>query len=461
MNVLLVEPNFPYPSKSKNRANSIHKNFVPIGLLKLGSYYKNKNDNIKLVRGNLTLDDLNGFRPNKILITSIFTYWSKFVWEVVEHYRTLFPKAEITLGGIYATLHNEKQYFRDKSKKFGVNVHVGLHEAAEKFLPDYSLLEGTCDYYATHAMRGCIRRCDFCGTWRIEPKLTFKTADQVVDEIVKIGKNKVIFFDNNFLANPNVKSILRSIADLKVNEKPVILESQSGYDGRLLEKDPELVKLLKGARFQNIRLAWDNSIDDAPSIKNQIDLFVNAGYNPKDISIFMIYNFDIPYEIMLRKLEFCEKWGVQITDCRFRPLDSTFDNYSPQKKGEQTENDYHIHSKSGWTDKKIKDFRKRVRQHNIWIRYAKDKGLKYSKDMEKWSAIHNLFKFFNLGRPPKMKLMKRSLLFKIRIERLRKLKNYYERHETKNMDFSKLSYDELDKKLKYLNSRLVKQKIKK
>jgi len=34
-NVLLVEPEFPYPAKSKHRANEIHKNFVPIGLLKL------------------------------------------------------------------------------------------------------------------------------------------------------------------------------------------------------------------------------------------------------------------------------------------------------------------------------------------------------------------------------------------------------------------------------------------
>ena len=38
--VLLVEPDFPYPSKSKNKADHIHKNFVPIGLLKFGSFYK-------------------------------------------------------------------------------------------------------------------------------------------------------------------------------------------------------------------------------------------------------------------------------------------------------------------------------------------------------------------------------------------------------------------------------------
>ena len=35
--VLLVEPDFPYPNKSKNKGNDVHKNFIPIGLLKIGS----------------------------------------------------------------------------------------------------------------------------------------------------------------------------------------------------------------------------------------------------------------------------------------------------------------------------------------------------------------------------------------------------------------------------------------
>ena len=36
--VLLVEPNFPIPGKSRN-----HSNFLPIGLLKIASYLREKN----------------------------------------------------------------------------------------------------------------------------------------------------------------------------------------------------------------------------------------------------------------------------------------------------------------------------------------------------------------------------------------------------------------------------------
>ena len=44
-NVLLVEPNFPIPNKSRN-----HSNFLPIGLLKIAAYLKSKNINVELIR---------------------------------------------------------------------------------------------------------------------------------------------------------------------------------------------------------------------------------------------------------------------------------------------------------------------------------------------------------------------------------------------------------------------------
>ncbi|MHA1881871.1 MAG: Fe-S oxidoreductase, partial [Candidatus Thorarchaeota archaeon] len=165
-NILLVEPDFPYPNKSKNRANQVHKNFVPIGLLKLGTYYKSLGCRVRLVRGNISAKELRYFKPSLILITSIFTYWSKWVWETIEYYRNLFPEVSIMLGGIYATLHHDKEYFKSQLKHYNVKCHVGLHSEAEECYPDYSLLNDEIDHHVTHAMRGCIRKCAFCGVWR-------------------------------------------------------------------------------------------------------------------------------------------------------------------------------------------------------------------------------------------------------------------------------------------------------
>ncbi len=459
MKVLLVEPNFPYPTKSKNKANSVHKNFVPIGLLKLGAYFKSKGSNVKLVRGNNSKKELNYYKPDLILITSLFTYWSNYVWDSVAHYRNLFPKAKITLGGIYVTLHHNTEDFKNKANEFKANWHVGLNQEAEKFLPDYSLLNGEiCDYHVTHAMRGCIRKCQFCGTWRIEPELMYKNSEELINELKNVGKNKIIFFDNNFLANPNKKQILKDLAELWINHKPVTFESQSGFDGRLLERDPELALLLKKAKFQNIRIAWDNSVEDAPSIKKQIDYLVEAGYPRKDISVFMIYNFNVPYKEMLKKLSYCKKWGVQIIDCRYRPLESTSDNYYPHAfRTGQTEKEYHIHSTSGWTDTKIRNFRRKIRKHNIWIRYAKDKGLKYDKRMEKWSSIHTTFKFFNMDRPPELDIIENGHGWKERIRLMNRIKNYYRDNDIVAPDFSNLKIQELNAELERLNELISKQ----
>lgn len=440
--ILLVEPDFPFPTKSKNKADSVHKNFVPIGLLKFGSYHKSKGDKVKLVRGKKTRLDI-GFIPDEILVTSLFTYWSNYVWDSIDHYRNLFPRSKIKLGGIYATLHKDTEKMKKLASKYKVDVYVGVNEEAEKHIPDYNLIPNI-EYHATHMMRGCIRRCSFCGTWKIEPKILHKTKDEIIIELQKVGKNVVIFYDNNLLANPHINEILEAFQVLKINKKPVIFESQSGFDGRILEKKPELARLIRKARFQNIRIAWDNGLEDGESIKNQIKILVNSGYTPKDLSVFMIYNFDIPYEDMLKKIEHCHKLGVQITDCRNRPLDLDYDNYSPHMKNGQPEGSFYVHKKSGWTDKKIREFRRKVRQHNIEIRYAKDKGSKYDPKMEKWSAIHNVYKFFKLGSPPKMDIIENNNKIKRRIEYLRKLKHYHEKFSIEKPDFSKIPINKLD-----------------
>jgi hypothetical protein len=444
--ILLIEPDFPYPNRSKNRANGIHKNFAPLGLLKLGAMHKSLGNEVRLIRGNINFQE---FIPDEILITSIFTYWSKYVWESAEHYRNLFPKSKIILGGIYVTLHHKTSEFIEKAKRIrNITTSIGVHKEAENFLPDYSLLEGEVDHHITHTMRGCIRRCTFCGTWRIEPELKYKSADHIVKEIIDAGKNKVIFFDNNFFANPHIKDILKSLETIKVNGRLVSFESQSGYDGRLLENDPELALLLKKARFSEIRIAWDNSLEDHKSIKKQIDHLNNAGYNSKEIYVFMLYNFNVTYEKMLEKLKYCKKWGVQISDCRYRPLSATYDNYNPHSKKEQTKEDYYIHEEGGWTDKKVKDFRRRVRQQNMEIRYTN--GNKYDRRMEHWSSIHNTYKFFGLGRPPYLEQIEKIPIFKNRIKLLNILKKYHLKENISPPNLGLMKIRKMDKKIKEL-----------
>ncbi|WP_406534214.1 cobalamin-dependent protein [Methanobrevibacter sp.] len=365
-NVLLVEPNFPIPNKSRN-----HSNFLPIGLLKIAAYLKTRNINVELIRfeenkdedyGQTTLipTEKDEFKPDLICVTSIFTYWSKYVKNAVFYYKNKFKDIPILVGGVYASL------MPDHCKKYTKcdDVIQGPIPEAENLIPDYSLVD--VDYQIIHTSRGCIRKCGFCGTYIIEPEWACKKS--IKDEIIK---KKLIFYDNNLLANQYIEDILNELIELKKEKKISYLESQSGFDGRILRKKPYLAKMLKDAGFKNPKIAWDYGIKQAPKIKEQIDLLIDVGFTAKEISVFMIYNYEPNYEEMEEKRVKCAEWGVQITDCRYRPLDAEDDNYSSYKKN-QTSEDYYIHEECGWTDAKVRKFRRNIRRHNICMRHGVD-----------------------------------------------------------------------------------------
>lgn len=365
-NVLLVEPNFPIPNKSRN-----HSNFLPIGLLKISSYLKTKNINVKLIRFEENKNEdysqttlipprKDEFKPDLICVTSIFTYWSKYVKNTVFYYKNKYKDIPILVGGVYASLMPEhcKKYTKCN------DVIQGPIPEAENLIPDYSLVD--VDYQIIHTSRGCIRKCGFCGTYIIEPDWICKKS--IKDEIIK---KKLIFYDNNLLANQYIEDILNELIELKKEKKISYLESQSGFDGRILRKKHYLAKMLKDAGFKNPKIAWDYGIKQAPKIKEQIDLLIEAGFTAKEISVFMIYNYEPPYEEMEEKRVKCAEWGVQITDCRYRPLDAKDDNYSSYKRN-QTSDDYYIHEECGWTDAKVRKFRRNIRRHNICMRHEVD-----------------------------------------------------------------------------------------
>lgn len=345
-NILFVQPAFPVSCKSRN-----HKSYFPIGLLKLATYYRRNGCRVELVFGN----QRPRRRPKQILITSLFTYWSSYVHEAVGFYKTQFPRAKIIVGGIYASL------MPDHCARSGCDeVFVGLHEEAEKCLPDLRLIQ--TDYQVLHASRGCPRRCRFCGVYLLEQDFVPKKSVRR-----EVKRRRLVFYDNNFLANPYVESILSELATIRVRGKPVVCESQSGFDARLLT--PDLAHMIKEAHFIYPRVAWDGDMAEERSTWNAIQALVNVGYRPRDISVYMLYNHGIPFDVLSAKIESCRTWGVQIADCRYRPLNAVCDGYNPNAGNSgQTREEYYIHP--NWTDAQIRAFRRLVRRQNICVRYG-------------------------------------------------------------------------------------------
>jgi hypothetical protein len=312
---------------------------------------------VRFQRGRSRAED---YSPDEVWITSLFSYWAPYVERAFDYYSSIYPRSRVVVGGILPTL--SRGYCIER---FGSdNVHEGLLPQAEGFDADYNLLEQAPDLQVLFSTRGCIRRCSFCYAWKLEGHIRPYPIEKVVSWI---KKRRVVFYDNNILAHPEIERFLGALAEVRVDGRVVNYECQSGFDGRTLEKRPELVPLLKQARFRHPRIAWDGSFEDAEDIKAQLDILEQGGYPHVSVQVFMLYNHDLsPFEIEQKRIQ-CWKWGVQVMDCRFRPLDQFHENYCPTK--EQTPEDYHIHD--GWTDQGIKRTRKAFRRQNIQVRYNK------------------------------------------------------------------------------------------
>lgn len=304
MKILLVEPDY-------------YTRYPPLGLLKIGKVEERKWNVVRLVRG---LQDIHGFEPQRIMITSLFTFAWKPVHNAVEYYHKLFPIAEITLGGIYATLmtNNIKEAFPF------VSVHSGLVPEAESVLPAYHLLKQVDKWKdwsksIVFTTRGCIRKCPFCVVPRIEGKM--KEPKFSILPFIHPDHKDVVIWDNNFLASPYAKDILTELGDGGYK-----VDFNQGLDARLMTE--EFADLLADIRSDTIHMAYDWPWE-GPYVSKAIDLLASAGYRRKDLIFYVLYNFydfkyqkgDTPTDYFHRIRDLAE-WGASAYPMRFIPLDS-------------------------------------------------------------------------------------------------------------------------------------------
>ena len=206
----------------------------------------------------------------------------------------------------------------------------------------YNSIKPDTDEQWIRITEGCPNQCPYC----YEPK------EYKIFGVPEITRNEVKIMDMNLLAKPEAIHILAQLAGKRVNGKVVHYELVCGIDYRFLT--PNLVGMLKSARFDKIRIAWDWSFKEQKRIKAAIEMLLKVGYKPNNIMIFMICNWKIPYSENLQKLDLCKVWGVQVSDCYFD--NQTFPNVVP------------IH----WKSEELKDFRHKCRKHNQIVNFKID-----------------------------------------------------------------------------------------
>lgn len=299
--ILLVEPKY-------------YSWYPPLGLLKLSAYHKDLGNTTKLAHGTETAV---GVEPDIIYVTSLFTWAWRPVWEAVQYYSLKFPKAELWLGGLYASLMPEHAALSGVDPK---RIFRGIFTRAECYCPDYDLVpewNKKAKASIVFATRGCIRSCTFCGVSRIEGKLNSERKS--IRDLIWHGHTRVIFFDNNLLASCNWESVLSEVQELGL-----AVDFNQGLDARLVtEKVAEKISALKIDRF--IRLSYDTS-EIRPSVKKAIELLKSSGIDGRNILVYLLYNFTDSPQDLFRRIKDILSWGACAYPMRFQPIYATEKN---------------------------------------------------------------------------------------------------------------------------------------
>jgi len=305
MRVLLVEPDY-------------YTRYPPLGLLKIAQLERLRGNSVHLVRGQVDVP-----QPDRVYVTSLFTYSWRAVHQAVRYYKAKFPRAPVHLGGIYASL------LPDHAATSGADeIHVGLLTEAEDLMPAWDLIP-EWDGSILFASRGCVRKCGFCSVPKLEGRP--QALRYGIRHLIWPTHTRVILWDNNILGNPNWRAIFDELHGIGLE-----VDFNQGLDARLITD--EVAMRLRGLKFHSIRLAYDYR-GVGPFVEKALERLEAAGISRRKVVVYTLYNYIDDPENFKTRVEEIITWGAISYPMRFEPLTSLTKNayVSPRWTREQLE----------------------------------------------------------------------------------------------------------------------------
>jgi hypothetical protein len=194
-----------------------------IALMKWARWCELNDHQYQYVRGIVTPD----IEPDKILMSCIFTFYSKKYEKTIKHYFKLFPNAELIVGGVFPSLNPD--WFLDLSRRLNkkIIIHNGLCSAIEFLIPRYNVQiksekeeeKYRRDTVVLYASRGCVNRCRYCAVPSLEGQMrSFSSiADTLAAGKEELNSWKAVLYDNNFTEHTNFQNIVLELNRYKMS----------------------------------------------------------------------------------------------------------------------------------------------------------------------------------------------------------------------------------------------------
>jgi hypothetical protein len=316
--------------------------YFPISLLKIGAWLKSEGHKTALFRD--TLPSPGAF--DEIWVSTLFTYQIPHSLGIVR--AAVKRTKRVRVGGVAATLLPEK--FRGEN----IFVHQGLLPEVEDYEgpPDYSLLDYGPVYSIAHTSRGCVRKCGFCMVSTLEPKFQHRTdwSSKLIDHP---DANRILFYDNNWLAKPvrMLREDTEQIRRLMEERKGLIVDFNQGLDCRLLTE--EKADLVAGIPIRPVRFAFDSMEEDG-HFQRATELMIARGH--KEFIAYVLYNFnDSPEDFYYRLKETPKIREAHNTDSSSFPM-----KYRPIMEAEEGNS----FVGSEWTERMLRAFKVIMKNHS-------------------------------------------------------------------------------------------------
>lgn len=199
---------------------------------------------------------------------------------------------------------------------------------------------------AIRISEGCPWNCPNC----------YEPTELKIFGVPEIERNRVLIYDMNLLCKSEALDIIKELGKKRVNGKVVYYELVCGVDYRFLTQP--IANALHKNRFVKIRVAWDGHYTEQRKMYVAINKLLKAGYRRRDLMLFFLCNYRIPFDENMLKLDLAKVWCVKVCDCYFDGV--VFPHVSPV----------------WWSSDQIRAFRTKVRKHNQLVNFGFDPQIK-------------------------------------------------------------------------------------
>lgn len=282
--------------------------------------------------------------PEFIFVTSTMTYWYPGVFDAIDILRKRFPRSQIVLGGIYATLcerHARSYSAADivftgpLEERIGDLLSIlgwtaGIPADLNECMPDHTLYNAM-HYGVLLTSRGCPFDCTYCATKFLCRGFRSIPIEKVIAQIdlLKTKTDNIAFFDDALLYSKDLPKLLSMIVDRGYGFN---LHASNGLHCRYITD--EIARLMLRANFKTIYLSLETTNPfvqaqtggkvNTQEFKDAVRTLRRAGFAPQQIHAYILYGLpDQGHEEAIESIELCHELGVNPHLCEFSPIPHT------------------------------------------------------------------------------------------------------------------------------------------